>query len=82
MRSIFGRCIAIAMMAAIAIAWQSPPVHADRMRMRKMMLCGLDAEAAGPRRISARVGLLHRGCHEGCGSADEAVQQLRRRRMR
>ena len=29
MRSIFGRCIAIAMMAAIALAWQSPPVYAD-----------------------------------------------------
>ena len=28
MRSIFGRCIAIAMMAAIAIAWHSPPVQA------------------------------------------------------
>ena len=28
MRSIFGRCIAIAMMAAIALAWQSPPVYA------------------------------------------------------
>ena len=29
MRSIFGRCIAIAMMAAIAVAWQSPPAYAD-----------------------------------------------------
>ena len=28
MRSIFGRCIAIAMMAAIAIAWHSPPAQA------------------------------------------------------
>ena len=28
MRSIFGKCIAMAMMAAIAIAWQSPPVQA------------------------------------------------------
>ena len=28
MRSIFGKCIAIAMMAAIALAWQSPPVQA------------------------------------------------------
>ena len=28
MRSIFERCIAIAMMAAIAVAWQSPPVQA------------------------------------------------------
>ena len=29
MRSIFGKCIAIAMMAAIALVWQSPPVQAD-----------------------------------------------------
>ena len=29
MRSIFGKCIAIAMMAAIALVWQSPPVYAD-----------------------------------------------------
>ncbi len=29
MRSIFGKCIATAMMAAIALVWQSPPVHAD-----------------------------------------------------
>ena len=29
MRSIFGKCIAIAMMAAIALVWQSPPAHAD-----------------------------------------------------
>ena len=29
MRSILGKCIAIAMMAAIAIAWQSPPAQAD-----------------------------------------------------
>ena len=28
MRTIFGKCIAIAMMAAIALAWQSPPVQA------------------------------------------------------
>ena len=29
MSSIFGKCIAIAMMAAIALVWQSPPAHAD-----------------------------------------------------
>ena len=38
MRSIFGRCIAIAMMAAIALAWQSPPVQAqtdDQVQAKK-----------------------------------------------
>ena len=29
MRSIFGKCIAIAMMAAIALVFHSPPVQAD-----------------------------------------------------
>ena len=31
MRSIFGKCIAMAMMAAIALVWQSPPVQATEL---------------------------------------------------
>ena len=34
MRSIFGRCIAIAMMAAIAVAWHSPPAQAEHAEDR------------------------------------------------
>ena len=36
MRSIFGRCIAIAMMAAIAVAWQSPPVQKQQDTGRRL----------------------------------------------
>ena len=54
MRSIFGRCIAIAMMAAIAVAWQSPPVQAahnddlteTREAAEKAEAAAADAETA------------------------------------
>ena len=44
MRSIFGRCIAIAMMAAIALAWQSPPAHAGPDEERDVERSILDIE--------------------------------------
>ncbi len=36
MSSIFGKCIAIAMMAAIALVWQSPPVQAGPAEVREV----------------------------------------------
>ena len=86
MRSIFGRCIAIAMMAAIALAWHSPPAQAQTLLMqtaarraaedaaeeRSLMLLGCLA-AGQLRRLLRR---LPKGLRKLLRAAKEAAEAL------